>query len=204
MPHRRFGATTGRKAKVQAIVTQTIGSPVGPLQLGATAGGICLLEFSDCRAVPTEIGQLNNAVAPPVRGGNEHLARMADQLARYFEGALTEFTVPLDIVRGTRFQREVWARLLQIPFGRTMSYGQIAEAIGRPGAQRAVGSANRANSIAIVIPCHRVVQSDGKLGGYGGGLWRKQFLLDHEAAMCGSDLPGELAAESGAGRLAGL
>ena len=168
---------------MQTIVTQTVESPIGPLQLGATAGAICLLEFSDRRALPTETGQLNKARGSPASATNGNLARMTDQLARYFDGTLTEFTVPLDIVRGTPFQRKVWTHLLRIPFGRTMSYAQLAEAIGRPGAQRAVGSANGANPIAIVIPCHRVVQSDGRLGGYGGGLSRKQFLLEHETAL---------------------
>ncbi len=167
---------------MQTIVTQTLESPVGELQLGATEKGICLLQFADCRALPTEIIRLHKAASPSTATGNAHLERMAEQLARYFEGAPAEFTVPLDIVGGTPFQRRVWDRLRRIPFGETMSYGQLAEAMGQPGAQRAVGGANRANHIAIVIPCHRIVQSNGKLCGYAGGLWRKQFLLDHEAA----------------------
>lgn len=164
------------------ILTQTIESPIGPLRLGATDRGICLLEFADHPVLPGEFEQLRHAVGPLVPGDNEHLERLSDQLTRYFEGTLTEFNVTLDIVRGTPFQRVVWDRLLKIPYGETMSYGALAEAIGRLGAQRAVGGANRANRIAIVVPCHRVVQSDGKLRGYSGGLWRKQFLLDLEAA----------------------
>lgn len=165
------------------IITTTVESPIGELRLGATEDGICLLEFADRRALPTEIKQLAKIVGPLVPGCSGYLEQMTDQLTRYFAGALTEFTVPLDIVRGTPFQRQVWDRLRQIPFGETISYGQLAEAIGRPGAQRAVGTANRTNCIAIVVPCHRVVQTGGKLGGYGGGLWRKQFLLDHESAV---------------------
>jgi len=170
---------------VQSIVTTTVESPIGELLLGATENGVCLLEFVDRRALPTEIKHLAKAIGPLVPGCNAHLGQMGDQLGRYFDGALTEFTTPLDIVRGTSFQRQVWDGLLGIPFGETMSYGQLAEAVGRSGAQRAVGTANGANCIAIVIPCHRVVQSNGKLGGYGGSLWRKQFLLDHEAAVSG-------------------
>lgn len=166
-----------------SIVTQTVESPVGPLQLGATESGICLLEFADRGTSLTEINRHDRTIGPLVPGSNSHLEQMADELARYFEGRLTEFAVPLDVVRGTPFQRRVWDHLLRIPFGETMSYGQLAQSMGRPGAQRAVGAANRANCIAIVIPCHRVVQSDGRLCGFGGGLWRKQFLLDHETAM---------------------
>lgn len=173
---------------MQTIVTQVIESPIGPLHLGATDTGVCLLEFADRSALPTEIRQLDKFIGLLSPGSNSHLERMADQLARYFAGTLTKFSVPLDLVRGTPFQREVWDHLLQIPYGETMSYGEVAEALGRPDAQRAVGSANRANYIAIVIPCHRVVQGSGKLGGYGGGLERKRFLLDHEAAVCGTSL----------------
>ncbi len=84
------------------------------------------------------------------------------------------------VIRGTPFQERVWRRLLQIPFGETLSYEGLARAVGCPGAQRAVGRANGDNRLAIVVPCHRVVQKDGQLRGYGGGLWRKQFLLDLE------------------------
>ena len=182
---RQFRHTPGRSHQMQTIITQTVESPIGPLQLGTTDRGICLLEFADRRALPTEIGQLRAAVGPLVPGNHAHLEQMADELARYFAGTLKAFKVPLDIVRGTPFQRQVWERLCRIPYGATMSYGELAEAIARPGAQRAVGAANGANCIAIVIPCHRVVQSDGKLRGYGGGLWRKQFLLEHEAGVCG-------------------
>jgi AraC family transcriptional regulator of adaptative response/methylated-DNA-[protein]-cysteine methyltransferase len=185
---RQFGVTPKRSTDMQTIVTQTVESPIGLLRLGATEKGVCLVEFADRPALPTELKQLNQSVGPLVPGTNGHLAQMADELARYFSGTLTEFTVPLDIVRGTPFQRRVWDRLLEIPYGQTMSYGELAKAIGRPGAQRPVGAANGANGIAIVIPCHRVIQSDGKLRGYGGGLWRKQFLLEHEAAVCGACL----------------
>jgi methylated-DNA-[protein]-cysteine S-methyltransferase len=109
------------------------------------------------------------------------------QLQAYFAGELTEFDLPLAL-EGTAFQRKVWNALRKIPFGETVSYAYIARKIGQPTATRAVGSANGRNSIAIIIPCHRVIAADGTLGGYGGGLDRKEWLLQHEAgvlAQCG-------------------
>jgi AraC family transcriptional regulator of adaptative response/methylated-DNA-[protein]-cysteine methyltransferase len=98
------------------------------------------------------------------------------ELAQYFSGTLRTFTVPV-IFRGTPFEERVWRQLVQIPYGTTCSYADLARQIEAPGAQRAVGRANGMNRIAIVVPCHRVVNSDGKLGGYGGGVWRKHWLL---------------------------
>jgi len=114
-----------------------------------------------------------------VPGTNRHIDKLKKELAQYFAGKLSKFTVPL-IYPGSPFQRKVWQGLLKIPFGETRSYEALAKAIGVPAAQRAVGHANGQNRIAILIPCHRVVNKGGKLGGYGGGLWRKQFLLDLE------------------------
>jgi AraC family transcriptional regulator of adaptative response/methylated-DNA-[protein]-cysteine methyltransferase len=179
---RHFGATPGGSKMLTRIVVTTVESPVGPLQLGATDRGVCLLEFTDRRGLPRELETLTKRFQSPIApGSNEHVEQLADELRRYFAGELTRFETPLDLT-GTPFQLKVWNELLNIPYGQTISYGQLAERIGRPGAQRAVGRANGDNRIAIVIPCHRVVQSDGKLRGYGGGLWRKQFLLDLEAA----------------------
>ena len=107
------------------------------------------------------------------------------QLDAYFAGALREFSFPLD-TPGTEFQRRVWQALLEIPFGETRSYGQLAASLGMPGGARAVGMANGANRIAIVIPCHRVIESTGALRGYGGGLDRKKFLLDLERGTSGN------------------
>ena len=104
---------------------------------------------------------------------------MVDELRRYFEGELRRFETPLDL-RGTAFQQKVWAALLTIPYGETRSYGEQARIIGEPSAVRAVARATGDNRIAIVIPCHRVVGADGSLTGYGGGLWRKRWLLDLE------------------------
>jgi len=101
------------------------------------------------------------------------------QLDEYFKGRRRKFKLPL-LLEGTDFQKAVWRQLKKIPFGQTASYGDVARAIGRPGAFRAVGNANNKNPIPLIIPCHRVIGSDGKLVGFGGGIWRKQWLLDHE------------------------
>lgn len=155
-------------------------SPLGPLILAANAKGLCLLEFSDRRMLETQFKVLRTRFQSPlVPGENAHLKRIKDELARYFDGGLREFTVPL-FYPGTPFQENVWRNLLKIPYGQTRSYEDLARAIGSPKAVRAVGTANGCNRVAIVIPCRRVVNKGGKLGGYGGGLWRKQALLDLE------------------------
>src|SRR5262249_15171142 len=116
---------------------------------------------------------------PIVPGSNRHLEKLQSELERYFEAKLREFSVPL-IYPGTSFQRQVWDQLLAIPYGETRSYQDLARAVGDSNAVRAVGRANGLNRICIVIPCHRVINKSGELGGYGGGLRRKQFLLDLE------------------------
>jgi O-6-methylguanine DNA methyltransferase len=114
--------------------------------------------------------------------GDEHNAALARELDAYFAGKLRQFTVPLDL-RGTAFQLRVWELLCDIPYGKTRSYGEIAQALGKPKATRAVGQANGRNPISIIVPCHRVIGSDGGLTGYGGGLHRKRTLLDLESAV---------------------
>ncbi|HEX7574116.1 MAG TPA: methylated-DNA--[protein]-cysteine S-methyltransferase, partial [Bacteroidota bacterium] len=116
---------------------------------------------------------------PIVPGENAVLRRLREELREYFAGKLRKFTVPLAFP-GSEFQQRVWKGLLSIPYGSTLSYEGLAEKLNAPGAQRAVGHSNGLNRIAILIPCHRVVNKDGKLGGYGGGLWRKRALLDLE------------------------
>jgi methylated-DNA-[protein]-cysteine S-methyltransferase len=118
---------------------------------------------------------------------NTLMSEAAEELRAYFAGILRVFRVPLDL-EGTDFQLSVWHRLLTIPYGKTRSYAQIAEAIGRPKAVRAVGAANGSNPVAIVVPCHRVIGSSGKLTGYGGGLPLKKRLLELEGAISGTIL----------------
>jgi AraC family transcriptional regulator of adaptative response/methylated-DNA-[protein]-cysteine methyltransferase len=155
-------------------------TPLGPMVAGAVAEGICLLEFSDRRMLESQFSRLRRHFALPVLPAeNDHLKRLRDQLNDYFNGTLREFTLPL-VYPGTPFETEVWNALRSIPAGETRSYEDIARAIGQAGASRAVGRANGMNRIAILIPCHRVVNKNGELGGYGGGLWRKRILLELE------------------------
>jgi methylated-DNA-[protein]-cysteine S-methyltransferase len=146
-------------------------SPVGPLTLVAAGGVLCGLYIDGQRHLPTAqtFGQRDDTV----------LAETVGQVEEYFAGQRTQFDVPMAF-NGTRFQQLVWNALRTIPYAETVSYGLIARQIGRPAASRAVGLANGRNPISIIVPCHRVVGSTGQLTGYGGGLERKQFLLDLE------------------------
>ncbi len=158
-------------ATATSRVHTTVLSPIGPLTLVATDGILSGLYMDAQRHAPDEA-----TFGPRDHGpfGDVEL-----QLAEYFAGDRTDFDVPLRL-EGTEFQRRVWTALREVPYGRTWSYGQLADHIGSPGASRAVGLANGRNPIAIIVPCHRVVGADGKLTGYGGGLERKQQLLDLE------------------------
>lgn len=168
------------KSAAMPIIVNRILTPLGPMVVAATDCAICLLEFVDRRMLDTQLQRIQKAfqcVFAP--GTNEVIASLESELKEYFAGGRTEFTIPLEIM-GTDFQRQVWARLQEIPFGKTISYARLADDIGNPGAQRAVGRANRDNRFAIIIPCHRVIRSDSTISGYGGGVWRKRWLLDHE------------------------
>lgn len=177
---RTFGHPPGRYRNGKCVFLSWLRSPLGPLVAGATDEGICLLEFTDRRMLEAQFAAVRRLFAAPiVPGSNEHLDTLRDELAKYFARCLRAFSVPL-VYPGTAFQRRVWEQLLAIPYGETRSYEQIAVAIGEPRAGRAVGRANGLNRLAILIPCHRVVNKDGELGGYGGGLRRKQYLLDLE------------------------
>ncbi|MFF4571766.1 methylated-DNA--[protein]-cysteine S-methyltransferase [Streptomyces sp. NPDC001410] len=148
-----------------------VDSPYGPLTLVADDGVLCGLYMTDQRHRPPEetFGSLDDTP----------FADAEKQLAAYFAGELTEFTLELRL-NGTPFQRSVWDQLTRIPYGETRSYGELAEALGNPGASRAVGLANGKNPIGIIVPCHRVIGAGGDLTGYGGGLDRKRRLLDFE------------------------
>jgi methylated-DNA-[protein]-cysteine S-methyltransferase len=146
-------------------------SPIGTIEITGTEAGVSGLDFVDIRE---EITVRRTTGIPP--------GPVADALAQldgYFRGDREAFTVKLDL-RGTPFQQMVWAKLLQVRFGDTTTYKALAAAVGRPAATRAVGGANHSNPVSIIVPCHRVVGSDGRLTGYGGGLWRKDWLLRHE------------------------
>jgi len=177
---RTFGDTPGKYRDGECVLLSWLRSPLGPLVAGATSEGICLLEFTDRRMLEAQFTTVRKLFAlPVVPGTNNHLEKLESEVASYFAGTLRDFSVPL-IYPGTDFQKRVWTQLLAIPYGETRSYEELAIAVGDKKAVRAVGRANGLNRIGIVIPCHRVVNKSGALGGYGGGLRRKQFLLDLE------------------------
>ena len=160
------------------VSIKRISSPIGELVLGAGQGGCRLIEFADCSDARRSLaGRPYNLRVSDA----EHalFRRMENELAAYFAGSAGVPTIPLDL-RGTSFQVAVWKALLGIPYGETRTYAEIADAVGRPAAVRAVGSAIGRNPVCVLVPCHRVVRTGGGLGGYGGGLWRKEYLLEFE------------------------
>ena len=182
---RLVGDAPGRARGGEPVIAATWETPVGTVVAAAVDDGICLLEFGDLARLEKQAPALRrHFLGPVVAGTHPHLTQLFSELDRYFAGTLEEFTVPL-VIRGTPFEVAVWNALRAIPYGATCSYADVARAIGSPNAVRAVGSANGRNRIAIVIPCHRVVNTGGRLGGYGGGLWRKVRLLEVEGALAG-------------------
>jgi methylated-DNA-[protein]-cysteine S-methyltransferase len=176
----------------QGTFTQMrVDSPLGALELTSDGAALCGIHMMDHCPPP--------AYAAVTAGEDDVLRATAAQLAEYFAGTRRTFDVPLRS-DGTEFQRRVWAGLLAIPFGERSSYGALARAIGAGNASRAVGSANRCNPISILVPCHRVVGSDGTLTGYAGGLATKKWLLEHEARVAAATfaLRGQAAPVSGA------
>ena len=167
------------------ITTTKIETELGIMIAGAVSEGICLLEFSDRRMLNSEYRDLARYLNTTIEEGeHRHFKPLLKQLREYFEGSRKEFTVPL-VTPGTEFQQAVWKELMNIPYGTTRSYLEQAVALGKPESIRAVANANGMNRISIIIPCHRVIGSDGHLTGYGGGLKRKRWLLDHEKKYSG-------------------
>jgi AraC family transcriptional regulator of adaptative response/methylated-DNA-[protein]-cysteine methyltransferase len=174
------------------IITTKIETPLGEMIAGATEDGICLLEFTDRRMLSTELKDLERLLETTIEeGDNRYIKLLRKQLAEYFKGRRKEFSVPL-VTPGTEFQQIVWKELLNIPFGSTRSYQEQADILDKPGSVRAIANANGMNRISIVIPCHRVIGSNGHLTGYGGGLKRKKWLLDHEKKYSGKPVDLEL------------
>ena len=168
------------------IASRVVDSPLGPITITATATGICGLDFGayvqDKSSVQTNMqSQPQPAEQAQAEGW---LSQLSTELAEYFDGQRQQFTVPL-VPQGTEFQQQVWQALTTIPYGATESYRWLAEQVFRPRGFQAVGQANGRNPIAILIPCHRVINLDGGLGGYSGGLDKKEWLLAHEARLCG-------------------
>ncbi len=174
------------------IKTTLIETPLGEMTAAATKEGICLLAFTDRKTLDDEFKDLSYIFHTTVkRGINRHLRALRKQLKEYFRGRRKEFSLSL-ITPGTDFQVAVWKQLQKIPYGSTSSYLEQAEQLENPRAVRAVAAANGANRIAVVIPCHRVIGSDGSLIGYGGGLERKKWLIDHEKRCSGQPVNGTL------------
>lgn len=162
-------------------------SPLGLLFVARSPRGLRYLEFMDRRSLKRTItGHESTAPEATWEPSLLELKPVVDQLEGYFSGMLKKFTLPLD-PDGTEFQHAVWRALLDIPYAETSSYGDVARTIGQPKAARAVGLANNQNPIAIIVPCHRVIGAGGSLVGYGGGMHRKKWLLDHEARFASLD-----------------
>lgn len=179
-----FKKTTGftpKSSKNKNIVQVTrILTPLGPMLAGATEKGICLLEFVDRKMIETQLTRIRKIFkAELIPGHSKYFKDLREQIDEYFEGKRKKFDIPLSI-DGTEFQMKAWKALIKIPFGKTVSYEHQAEVIGNSKAVRAVAKANGDNRISIIIPCHRVIGKDGNLTGYGGGIWRKKYLLDLE------------------------
>jgi len=155
----------------------------GKLYIAATPQGICKIEFSKVQTETMFVDALKSISHEEVNRKNHHFEKLCSKFDRYFAGEKMSFDEPLDFLIGTEFQKKVWQKVRQIPYGQVRTYGEIAAQIGNPKAVRAVGGANGANPIPILVPCHRVVAAGGKLGGYGGGLDVKEYLLRLEGAI---------------------
>lgn len=157
-------------------------SPLGPLVAVADEKALYLLEFAERRTLEKEIPRLKQLKTTIISGRTKPIESIERELKQYFAGKLTDFHTPLAII-GTPFQKRVWDELKKIPFAETCSYAELATAIGKPTAYRAVAQANGANRFILIYPCHRVINSNGALGGYGAGIERKKWLLDHEKKL---------------------
>ncbi len=177
-----FGRPPSQARSADCLLARWIETPLGTMLALADDAGLHLLDFLDRKGLERKIHAIRDTLGRAiVPGDNPHLDATEAGLAAYFAGSRLTFDIPL-IPLGSEWQRTVWDHLHTIPPGETKSYSRMADELGRPTASRAIGNANGLNYLAIVIPCHRVIRSDGSLCGYGGGVWRKQWLLDHERA----------------------
>lgn len=163
---------------MQEVFHRRFSTELGVIELSASSAALVGLEFRETGTPACDRGSGTVSHSPALA-----LLDCAEtQVRAYLSGRLRDFDLPLDLSAGTDFQQEVWQGLMTIGYGQTLSYRELAEAIGHPHAARAVGGANHANPIPLIVPCHRVIAADGSLGGYGGGLWRKRWLLRREGA----------------------
>ena len=176
-----FGTPPSQSQGVNVLQAKWIDTPLGAMLALADQRSLYLLEFVDRRALENEVLALRRRTRSyVVPGESPVLDQVSAELEAYYNGKSLAFNTPMALV-GSPFEQSAWQLLQTIPPGQTRSYGWMAERLGKPGAARAVGQANGRNHLAIIIPCHRVIRSDGSLSGYGGGLWRKRWLLDHES-----------------------
>ena len=164
------------------VDVRRIDTPIGPMTLGATSRALVLADFTERPMMAAQHAAVRRRIGPTRSASSPLLDAAARQLREYLAARRRDFDLPID-APGSPFQERVWAELRRIPFGETVSYGELAASVGVPAASRAVGRANGSNRLAVVIPCHRVIAAGGGLGGYGGGLPAKRFLLDLEAAV---------------------
>lgn len=173
-------APTNFKGQHKILKSSWLDTPLGPMLVISDEEGLYLLEFVERRGLEKEIERLRlklkTAIIP---GRTEHIDSIEQELANYFAGKLKSFKTPIHML-GSPFQKMVWQELMRIPYGETRSYLAQAKAIGKSSSYRAVANANGANQLAIIIPCHRIINSNGDLGGYGGGIIRKQWLINME------------------------
>ncbi len=170
--------------KKNIIATTTIKTPLGDMFCAATSKGICILSFFEQDNIKKQIEKVQTFFdADIIPAQNKYFESLQKELDEYFEGKRADFTIPLQLV-GTSFQQDTWRILQTIPYGETISYKQEALLLKNPKAVRAIGTANGKNMISILIPCHRVIQSNGALGGYAGGVDKKQALLNLENSHC--------------------
>lgn len=178
-----FGASPKNSKNQKIIDLKRIETPIGTMYAAAVEEGICMLEFTDRKMLETEFKDLAKSLnATIVQGENRHFKTLEKELSEYFQGYRKNFTVSLSPV-GTDFQKSVWQVLMKIPYGETWNYKKQSEVLGDVKKVRAVANANGMNKISILIPCHRVIGSNGTLTGYGGGIWRKQKLLELEKSI---------------------
>ncbi|MFY0601050.1 MAG: bifunctional transcriptional activator/DNA repair protein Ada [Cyclobacteriaceae bacterium] len=178
-----FGMPPESASSHTIINLHRFSTPIGSMYAGATEEALCLLEFTDRRMLETEFLDLRKRLNASIIPGQNKITKQAEkEIKEYFDGKRTSFNLPL-LTPGSDFQNKVWNELKKIPIGETRSYAQQSENLGNPKAIRAVARANGMNRIAIVIPCHRVIGSDGSLTGYAGGLSRKKWLLEHEGTI---------------------
>lgn len=180
-----IGASPGKIDGKNVINVTRITTPLGPMIAGATDEGICHFDFAERRMLETILKRIQRILnATLVMADHPHFKVLNTQVEEYFHGVRKEFDLPLHLV-GTSFQKQVWEELLKIPYATTRSYKEQSIMLGNQKAIRAVAGANGENGIAIIVPCHRVIGENGHLTGYGGGLWRKKWLLDHETKYAG-------------------